>query len=741
MLCLLLGAGPLAAQAPPEPAENEILETLKQLAPTDKESSGRQTPLLNAQVAGASHRMEQRWGVPAHVIILSREDLQQRGYRELSDLLDDLPAMDLARHYGDDNFKNYWRGYRNAQGDPYLVLVDGHNTNDLWLTGGQLTLTAFPLSAIERVEVIYGPTSVLYGANAMVGIINLVTVANQKEDGEYVWGSLGVGNLGSRTADLTHFTKQGDLRGRFSARLSEVEVDERASETYEYTKRKYLTDERIWARGFLDNPNMGLADPQKIRTRAVDLRVMKAGTEFGVLYEQRVSGYGHTYARDQIQAQGRWIQPEWSLHLKHVQALTPALESTTTLRWRRSQFSPESWDLEAYFDPNALGPGQGSFLNRFSHWRVDSRATSLHQDFDWWVNRRWSLNAGLRWEDRNLQRAYDYSPDPFLPIAQAHIPGPLPLRTDPANKIRVRDWGTYLQARIRLGDQSLLHLGVRRDQHPTFGSSTNTRLAFTGRMGPLGVKALYGEAFQEPNPRTLYGGFLQAGDNPDLKPERSRTVELEISHSTPAILQTLDLYRARYLDTVTFIQNLGSRTMAGVDYQLQARFAPAPLDELRVSAFYSRILQAKGEPAGDFGVTRDGRIGDLSPNKFWAEIAARKGALQVSLRGRYLDARPTPASNPVGTVPAQGTLDGSCHWQFRKVGLRLSFQNLFDRHYFHPGIYKADAGTLPGSFVQDGQGLTHWLGSGGAYDSAKGFYNSLLPQPGRTFQISLTLKP
>jgi iron complex outermembrane receptor protein len=732
----------VAAQAPPEPPESEVLETLKRLAPTDKDSSERKpNTLLNAQVAGASHRLEQRWGVPAHVIILSREDLEQRGYRELSDLLDDLPEMDLARHYGDDNFKNYWRGYRNAQGDPYLVLVDGHNTNDLWLTIGQHTLAAFPLSAVERVEVIYGPTSVLYGANAMVGIINIVTVANRKEDGAHLWGSLGVGNLGFRTADLTHFTKRGDFRARFSARLAEVEVDERSSEDYEYTKRKYLADRRIWAGGFLDHPFLGLADPQKIQTRAVDLRVMKADTEFGLLYEQRESGYGVTYARDQIQAQGRWVQPEWSLHLKHVRALTKTLESTTTLRWRRSQFSPETWDLEAYFDPHALGPGQGSFLNRFSHWRVDSQATSVHQDFDWWVNRRWSLNAGLRWEDRNLQRAYDYSPEPFRPISVALLPAPLPPSTDPANKIRVRDWGTYLQARIRMGDQSLLHLGVRRDQHPTFGSSTNTRFAFTGRMGPMGIKLLYGEAFQEPNPRTLYGGFLQAGDNPYLKPESSRTYELEFSHSTRTLLQTLDVYRARYLDTVTFIQNLGSRTIVGVDYQIQARFAPSALDELRVSGFYSRILRAVGEPAGDFGLTREGRIGDLSPNKFWAEIAARKGAFQVSLRGRYLDARPTPASNPVGSVPAQGTLDGSFHWQLRQVGLRLSVQNIFDRHYFHPGIYKADAGTLPGSFVQDGQGVTHWLGSGGAFDSAKGFYNSHLPQPGRTLQLSLTMKP
>lgn len=740
----LSGVGFLQAQTPAaqEPQEAEVLATLQELAPRTPEAPGRKaTSRLSAAVAGASHRPEQLWGVPAHVVILSREDLEARGYREVSDLLDDLPGMDLARHYGDDNLKNYWRGYRNTQGDPYLVLVDGQNTNDLWLTQGQHTLAAFPLSAIDRIEVIYGPTSVMYGANAMVGILNIVTIANQKEDGSRLWGSLGMGNLGTRIADLTHFTKKGDLRFRLSARVGETEVDERASEDYEYTKRKYLQDPRIWAQGFLNNPGLGLLDAQKIRTEAVDLRVMKGNTEFGMLYQQRTSGYGVTYARDQIQSQGLWIQPEWAFHFRHTQTLTDTLEGTTTLRWRRSQFSPKSWDLEAYFDPNALGPGQGSFLNRNSHWRVDSQATSFNQDFDWWVHWRWSLNLGFRWEDRDLQKAYDHALGGFFPISQAVSSPPLPLHTDPSNRIRSQDWGSYLQARIRLGEQSLLHLGIRRDHNSRYGPSTNTRIAYTGRLGSLGLKALYGEAFQEPSPRTLYGGFLQAGDDPNLKPERARTFEFEFSHARGPLLQTLDLYQSRYLDTVTYQGNLGSRRVEGVDYQVQFRLVPPGLDELSLAGFYSRLLRAEGEPSGEFGLTQDGRIGDLSPTKIWAEVSAKKGPFQTTLRGRYQASRPTPASNPVGKVPAQGTLDWSLHWHRHRWGLKLSIQNLLDRHYFHPGIYKADAGTVPGAFVQDGQGLTHWLGSGGAYDSAKGFYSSLLPQPGRTYQLSLTLRP
>lgn len=729
-LCTSLGAQAL----PQDPEEAEVLSTLEDLfRDRAKDAAGlrRMASMMNTSVVTASNRLEQLWGAPAHVLVLTREDLARRGYRDLSDILDDLPGMDLARHYGDDNFKNYWRGYRNTQGDPYLVLVDGRNTNDLWLVQGQHTLAAFPLSAVERIEVVYGPTSVLYGPNAMMGLVNIVTVQNQPQEGSHLWGTLGAGNLALRQVDLTHFTKRGEWRVRLSVRAAESLTDERGSEAYEYTKEAYLRDPRIWARGFLDNPGLRLSEASPILTRAVELRVLKGSTEAGLLYQIRDSGYGLTYARDQEQ-RGRWIQPYLDLHLRHAWSLSDTLEATTTLRWRRDGFTPHSWDVEAYYDPD-----RGTFLNQFSHWHVENQARSLQQDFDWWLSWRWSLNLGLRWEERDLQRAYDYQKG-FLPIDKAVIPPLLPDTTAADNQIRVRDWGGYLQARLRLDDQQLLHVGLRRDHHPTFGGTTLLRAGYTARRGSVGLKLLYGEAVQEPSPRTLYGGFLQAGSNPDLRPEKSSTWELEFSHGGGPFHHALSLYQVHNRDTVTYLRNLGTRRVVGADYLVEARWRSPGFDELRLGAFHSRYLKAEGTPAGDFGLTPEGRIGDLSRDKFWMEVAARRGPFQLSLRGRYLGERPTAATNPLGRVPGQGTLDATLTYALGAgLSAQVALQNLYDRRTFHPGIYAADAGSEPGRFVQDAQGLTHWLGSGGRYDAARGFYNSLLPQPGRTFQASL----
>ena len=81
--------------------------------------------ILNTPVVSASKSLEKASEAPATLIVLRREDLERRGYTELTQLFDDLPGMSLARAYGDTQMKSYWRGFRNVHGDPFLILVDG----------------------------------------------------------------------------------------------------------------------------------------------------------------------------------------------------------------------------------------------------------------------------------------------------------------------------------------------------------------------------------------------------------------------------------------------------------------------------------------------------------------------------------------------------------------------------------------------------------------------------------------
>jgi len=124
--------------------------------------------LLELEVVSASRASEPLSEAPATVIVITREEILERGYVELSEILDDLPGMQVIRPYGDTYFKNYWRGFRNTIGDPFLLLVDGMVMNHLYFNTADVMVTV-PLASVERVEVVYGPASVVYGANAVRG--------------------------------------------------------------------------------------------------------------------------------------------------------------------------------------------------------------------------------------------------------------------------------------------------------------------------------------------------------------------------------------------------------------------------------------------------------------------------------------------------------------------------------------------------------------------------------------------
>ena len=134
------GLNPLAAQGKPPSEEEAIIRDM--------------LDLMNTPIVSASKTSEKLSDAPATVIVITRDDLEKRGYSELSEVLDDLPGMEVIRPYGDTIVKNYWRGYRNSIGEPFLVMIDGVVFNHLYFNTADTPLVATPLSNIEQIEVV-----------------------------------------------------------------------------------------------------------------------------------------------------------------------------------------------------------------------------------------------------------------------------------------------------------------------------------------------------------------------------------------------------------------------------------------------------------------------------------------------------------------------------------------------------------------------------------------------------------
>ena len=132
--------------------------------------------LLNVHVYAASKHLENVNDAPSSVTIVTAEEIQEFGYRTLADILESVPGFYITY----DRYSSYVgvRGFGRL-GDwnsRVLLLIDGNRMNDVVL-GQALLGTEFPLDLdlIQRVEIVRGPSSSLYGAEAFFAVINVIT--------------------------------------------------------------------------------------------------------------------------------------------------------------------------------------------------------------------------------------------------------------------------------------------------------------------------------------------------------------------------------------------------------------------------------------------------------------------------------------------------------------------------------------------------------------------------------------
>ncbi|ASK20387.1 TonB-dependent receptor domain-containing protein [Vreelandella alkaliphila] len=138
---------------------------------------------------------------PASISVVSREELERKRITSVADALRDVEGVDVGGSVGKTGGRNI--SIRGMPSDYTLILIDGRRQNaagSVTPNGFGETSTSFfpPVSSIERIEVIRGPMSTLYGSDAMGGVINIIT---RRVDREWV-GSIGVENTFNEDRDF-----------------------------------------------------------------------------------------------------------------------------------------------------------------------------------------------------------------------------------------------------------------------------------------------------------------------------------------------------------------------------------------------------------------------------------------------------------------------------------------------------------------------------------------------------------
>ncbi|MCD9017278.1 TonB-dependent receptor plug domain-containing protein [Parachryseolinea silvisoli] len=143
--------------------------------------------ILNKNVAVSVQKLSAR-ETPGIISLVTAEEIQNSGARDLTDVLRMIPGFDVLQDLQfvmGIGLRGSW-----ANEGKVLVMVDGQPFNDLLYQGVALG-NRFPVDAIERIEIIRGPGSAIYGGSAEYGVINILTKAANSLDGVAVYGTGG----------------------------------------------------------------------------------------------------------------------------------------------------------------------------------------------------------------------------------------------------------------------------------------------------------------------------------------------------------------------------------------------------------------------------------------------------------------------------------------------------------------------------------------------------------------------
>jgi iron complex outermembrane receptor protein len=154
------------------------------------------------EVTTQSKEPTQVWATPAAIYVLTGEDIRRAGVTNIPDALRLVPGVNVARVNGSRNWAVGIRGFGDQFSKYVLVLIDGRSVYTPLFGGVLWTADNVMLEDIDRIEVIRGPGGTIWGADAVNGIINIITKHSRDTKGTLL--SSGGGSVDQNTEDARY---------------------------------------------------------------------------------------------------------------------------------------------------------------------------------------------------------------------------------------------------------------------------------------------------------------------------------------------------------------------------------------------------------------------------------------------------------------------------------------------------------------------------------------------------------
>jgi outer membrane receptor for ferrienterochelin and colicins len=522
---------------------------------------------------------------PSVATVITSEDIAAIGAADINEVLETVPGLHVSNSPIGYNPIYTIRGIDTQYNPEVLMLVNGIPITGSYFGNRSQIWGGMPVENIARIEVIRGPGSALYGADAFAGVINIITKTNADINGTEL--GLRAGSFNS----LDGWVQHGGTWGNF-----DVAAYLRAGHTD--GQRQTISADAQSSIDALTGTHASLAPgPVNLGYDAVDGRIDLSRDKWRLRagYQQRSNGGTGAGVASALDPVGTNYGARANADLTYQDTnFAPNLDLTAQASYF---YITEQSDLTLFppwTDFSALPvlpttPPLGPFLNGVignpDKWERHLRA-NLAAVYSGLQSHKLSFGAGTQNDDLyKTQESRNYE---LVPTPVGYVPAPLPGGLTEMNSTDIfmtphdrRVNYVYAQDEWAFTRDWYLTAGIRHDQYSDFGGTTNPRLALVWDTAyNLTSKLLYGRAFLPPSFAELYNiNNPVALGNPNLRPETNQSIELAFAWQATSTLQAnLNLFHYHMNDILRFVpdpttristaQNDGSQHGQGFETEL-----------------------------------------------------------------------------------------------------------------------------------------------------------------------------
>jgi outer membrane receptor for ferrienterochelin and colicins len=588
---------------------------------------------------------------PASITIITADQIKKYGYRNFTQILDSVPGFFTT------NDRNYdyvgIRGF-NRPGDynsRVLLLIDNHRLNDAVYDQAPIGNDGpIDVDLIDRVEIIRGPSSSLYGTNAFFGVINVITKRGKDLKGLEVSGEAGTFDsyksrmsYGNKFNNGLEFLVSGSYLDSVGPRdLFYKEFNDPATNNGHAIKSDSENFQNFFGKASYGDFTLqgGYVSRKKKVPTASFNTIFNSGAE-GTL-DQR--GY-------------------LDLKYRHEFANDLALN----VRGYYDRYSYRG-DFPLDYPPPTLNQDHTQTQQGGAEVTVVKRLFNRHK-----------VILGTEYRDQFQADQNNKDNAPQVTYLDDHRPSTV--------------WALFGQDEWAITDHLLLNAGIRHDHYSTFGGTTNPRVGLIYNWTDTTAKLLYGRAFRAPNPFEQHYNTIGFLANQNIAPERITTYEAVVEQSLTANLRaSATLYHYQIKGLISQVSLPGADgTLGTADDELQYQNAESikangmelTLEGKWPSGVEGRLSYALQKAKDDATGMRLSNS-PQSLTKLNVIVPLFSDKIFGGLETRYTSRRDTLAGNQAKEV----FLTNLSLFSTRLVkGWELSGQlsNLFNYHYADPG--------------------------------------------------------